>query len=126
LLPVVFPRDCQLRSSQYSLCCRIAEYQHDRARRLEEVRNKQQYDELADCTFAPDTAASRRRAPSCGSVPVRGLAAYLEKQQLAKKKVEDEEKRRAEVFILNPKAPRAKCTVAQPFQLSLEKRVRVS
>lgn len=104
-----------------ALHCRIAEYQQDKARKLEEVRNRQQYDELQDCTFAP--AINSTRAPSRSRVHVRGVASHLEKHKLAKKKVEEAEQRKAEVFILNPKAPRAKYTIAKPFDLSLKKRV---
>jgi hypothetical protein len=106
--------------------CRIAEYQQERARRLEEVRNAQQYCELAPCTFAPEINSSRRAggADAPPPPPVRGLDAYLEKQRLAKKKAEDEEKRREEVFKVHPKSPKAKYTVAEPFKLSLDKRVR--
>jgi hypothetical protein len=105
------------------LNCRIAEYQQGKARKLEEVRNRQQYDELQDCTFAPAINRNRTRAPSRGRVHVRGLATHLEKQKLAQKKAEQAEQRKAEVFILNPKAPRAKYTITKPFDLSLEKRV---
>jgi hypothetical protein len=54
---------------------------------------------------------------------VRGVASHLDKQAQARKKVEAEEQRKAEVFILHPKAPKAKYTVAQPFRLQGESRV---
>jgi hypothetical protein len=103
--------------------CRIHEYQQSKARRQEEIRHRKQYEELKDCTFQPEINR-RRPARSSSCAHVRGVASHLDKQVQARKKVEAEERRKAEVFILNPKAPKAKYTVAQPFRLQGESRVR--
>lgn len=100
----------------------MAEYQEGKARKLAETRTRQQYDELQGCTFRP--AINGRRTASRGRVLVRGVASHLEKQKAAQRKAEAAELRAAEVFILTPKTPAAKYTIARPFDLCLEKRVR--
>jgi hypothetical protein len=84
-----------------------------------------QYEELQDCTFQPEI--NRRGPPRSRSCAhVRGVASHLDKLNQARKKAEAEEQRKAEVFILHPKAPKAKYTVAQPFRLQGESRVSSS
>lgn len=100
---------------------RIHEYQEAKGRRLEEIRNRRQYDELVECTFAPainPAAAAARRASSRRPVQVRGLAAHLSKQEQAQRKAAAEAELRARLFLERPRSPRGKFTIAKPFNLS--------
>lgn len=105
--------------------CRIHEYQEAKGRRLEEIRNRQEYDELTECTFAPaiNPAAAAGRATR-KAVQVRGLAAHLGKQEQAQRKAAAEAELRSRLFLERPRSPRAKFTIARPFKLSNAKPVR--
>jgi hypothetical protein len=108
--------------------CRIHEYQDGRSRKLEEVRNRREWAELQECTFAPktNTRKPQSRASSQTPVLVRGLAAHMSKLERAKKMAAEEAARRAKVFLEEPKAPRAKFTIAKPFNISDNNPVRLS
>eukprot|EP00892_Ulva_mutabilis_P001891 jgi/Ulvmu1/11702/UM008_0113.1 len=108
---------------------RIHEYREEKGRKLEEIRNRREFDELAECTFAPAVnprAAAARRAASRKPVLVRGLAAHLGKQEQAQRKATEEAELRARLFLERPRPPRAKFTIAQPFKLSNAAPGRVS
>ncbi|KAG2497455.1 hypothetical protein HYH03_004610 [Edaphochlamys debaryana] len=89
---------------------------------LMEAKALKEYEELKECTFTP---AINRTAPKpAGPVPVPGLGRHLELKELARRKREAEEARKAEVWNLRPKSPgppRGGPTVPQPF--SFENRV---
>lgn len=99
---------------------RIHEYQDGRCRKLEAVRNRREWAELQECTFAPktNTGKPRSRASSQAPVLVRGLDAHMGKQERAKKMAAEEAARRSKIFLEEPKAPRAKFTIAKPFNIS--------
>lgn len=101
--------------------CRIHEYQEAKGRKLEQIRNRREYEELCECTFAPavnSRQAEARRAASRRPVLVRGLSTHLDKQQNAQRKAAEEAETRARLFLERPRSPRAKFTIARPFNLS--------
>lgn len=95
-----------------------------KARRLEQVRSRQQYDELQECTFAPATNAGKAAPAATGPVLIRGLSNHLEKQKAAAKQAEELRRREEEVFMTHPKGPVTKFTVPQPFHFKTHNPVR--
>jgi hypothetical protein len=79
---------------------------------------------MQECTFAPKTNKARSRASSQAPVLVRGLDAHMSKYERAKKMDAEEAARRAKVFLEEPKTPRAKFTIAKPFNISDNNPVR--
>jgi hypothetical protein len=112
--------------------CRIAEYQDSRSRKLEEVRNRRQFAELEECTFAPalrPPGAPRARASSASRsrpVVVRGLDGFMGRQERARQLAAEAAARRCKVFHEAPRAARAKFTIAQPFNISDNHPVRAT
>jgi hypothetical protein len=100
------------------------EYMECKARRLEEVRSRQQYDELQECTFAPATNAGKPAPAASGPVLIRGLSNHLEKQKAATKLQQEQRRREDEVFMTKPKDPVSKFTVPRPFAFSTSNPVR--
>ncbi|GIL54738.1 hypothetical protein Vafri_10453 [Volvox africanus] len=88
---------------------------------LTEARALKEYEELKECTFTP--AINRTVPKPNGPIAVPGLGRHMELKELARKKREAEEARKAEVWNLRPKSPgpRAGITVPRPF--SFEARV---
>lgn len=103
----------------------MAEYEQDKAQRLAAVRSQKQFAELAECTFAPALHHRPRRHGSAAGEPppVKGMAGFLERKKQAQQRVEEEAARAAQVFKTNPQGPKARCTQAQPFQLSSDRKV---
>lgn len=92
-----------------------------RERRLAERRRAQEYLELKDCTFHPQTSKrpnSNKTSRQTKPVVVRGLGRFLELKALQKQKDLALERREREVFH-RPYRPRA-FTVVEPFKLSHE------
>ncbi|GIL80181.1 hypothetical protein Vretimale_12978 [Volvox reticuliferus] len=88
---------------------------------LTEARALKEYEELKECTFTP--AINRTVPKPNGPIAVPGLGRHMELRELARKKREAEDARKAEVWNLRPKSPgpRAGITVPRPF--SFEARV---
>ncbi|KAG2424445.1 hypothetical protein HXX76_014498 [Chlamydomonas incerta] len=101
----------------------VAEAAHKlRSSILMEARALKQYEELKECTFTP--AINRQGPPrAAGPVAVPGLGRHMELKDMARRKREAEEARKAEVWNQRPKSPgpRVGVTVPQPF--SFEQRV---
>ncbi|PNW79558.1 hypothetical protein CHLRE_08g358567v5 [Chlamydomonas reinhardtii] len=101
----------------------VAEQAHKlRSSILVEARALKEYEELKECTFAP--AINRQGPPpAAGPVAVPGLGRHMELKEMARRKREAEEARKAEVWNQRPKSPgpRVGVTVPQPF--SFEQRV---
>lgn len=75
-----------------------------------------EYREMLECTFAPEV---NRQAPDFSRpVAVPGLGRYLELQQAARKKREEQAALEAAIFLENCEGPKQLFTVPQPFQLS--------
>lgn len=51
-------------------------------------------------------------------VMINGLGRHMERQHMARKQKEEQQKREAEVFLLNPKSPRQLFTIPKPFKLA--------
>ncbi|GFR49740.1 hypothetical protein Agub_g11897 [Astrephomene gubernaculifera] len=99
---------------------------HEQANKLRssillEARAMREHEELKECTFTP--AINRTVPKHSGDVTVQGMDRHLELKELARRKREADEARKAEVWHLRPKSPgpRVGVTVPQPF--SFEKRV---
>jgi hypothetical protein len=99
---------------------------HEKARvrrmKQEQAINNKEYDEIKDCTFKPTVNQGIPKASS-QVVVVRGLGRYMELQELAQKKTQDQLEREAQVFGLGHKfAPNLNAsdiyTIPEPFDLS--------
>lgn len=95
-----------------------------RLRRLkhEQVMNNREYEEIKDCTFKPTINQGVPKSIN-EVVVVRGLGRFMELQELAVKKTQDQLEREAQVFGLGHKfAPNLNTsevyTIPEPFDLS--------
>ncbi|KAG2430996.1 hypothetical protein HYH02_013527 [Chlamydomonas schloesseri] len=125
--PAINPRSASLgrqrRGSLVLASADVAEQAHKlRSSILMEARALKEYEELKECTFTP--AINRQGPPrTAGPVAVPGLGRHMELKEMARRKKEAEEARKAEVWNQRPKSPgpRVGVTVPQPF--SFEQRV---
>lgn len=91
--------------------------------RLLEQKREQEFAELRECTFTP--AVNVPRSVPIGSshvggrVVIRGLSRHLEKQEMAKRQIEELREREAKVFLQDADRIRPEpYTVPEPFNLS--------
>ncbi|KAG1657311.1 hypothetical protein FOA52_009145 [Chlamydomonas sp. UWO 241] len=91
----------------------------ERARRLAEARAQQEYEELRECTFAPEV--NRPPPRDLGTPRVAGLSGvqrHLELAALARKQQEDKAKVEAKVWWREPKGNDSLFTVPRPFNFN--------
>ena len=88
--------------SKADMKAKLAEKARERRMKQEKQRMDREYDELKDCTFTP---VINHNIPEAHNevVVVRGLARYMELQELAQKKTMDQIEREVEVFGLGHK-----------------------
>jgi hypothetical protein len=85
---------------------------------MEQMRKNKEYENLKDCTFTPNIIRSPPPGASNAPILVRGLGRFLEKQELARKKLQEQKDREEKVFIKSVGALTRNYTVPEPFQLS--------
>ena len=105
-------------SDPASIVERTEQYKKRREKKLQEKRDEQEYNEIKDCTFAPEL---NRHVPTAakGPVVVRGLGRFLELKELSKRLQEEKERRENKAFKTSKrKQYRGYVTVPKPFRLS--------
>eukprot|EP01006_Ploeotia_vitrea_P017088 TRINITY_DN48127_c0_g1_i1.p1 TRINITY_DN48127_c0_g1~~TRINITY_DN48127_c0_g1_i1.p1 ORF type:complete len:752 (+),score=95.83 TRINITY_DN48127_c0_g1_i1:286-2256(+) len=120
--------DSNLSVCSSSICATSIEYHQEKEERLNKARREKQYEQLKKCTFHPEVARYKPKAPK--TVRVAGLDKYLQKCQQAKQMELDKKKREQEVFKTNigkeskkdgnstPATSNAlKYTIPKPFKL---------
>eukprot|EP00762_Andalucia_godoyi_P002782 ANDGO_04487.mRNA.1 hypothetical protein PPTG_05772 len=90
----------------------------EKERRLDELRKAAEYEQLRECTFKPEVKGTGPKQAQ-GPILIRGLGRYLERQENARKKVEDLKEREEKAFMVNVTSGSSghPFTIPQPFQL---------
>eukprot|EP00775_Hariotina_reticulata_P002305 gene2305-2613_t len=94
---------------------RLSSCQLSKQHKAEESISFQQYQELQQCTFAPQITGPAPKQQ--GPVLVRGLGRFMELKAMAKQQQEEKANIEAKVFKTNPQGSRQPFTVPQPFRL---------
>ncbi len=121
-----------------SLLVQIEMERQQKAVKLNMMKKKLEYDEVQTCSFKPEIKSTVPRTVYNGPTvtqdvdeafgsSIKGLGRFMEKQELARKKAEEQKLRESKVFGLNPSAKAGKpYTIPQPFNLSYEMSARKS
>ncbi|KAE8305984.1 hypothetical protein GL50803_0017011 [Giardia duodenalis] len=121
-----------------SLLVQIEMERQQKAVKLNMMKKKLEYDEVQTCSFRPEIKSTVPRTVYNGPTvtqdvdeafgsSIKGLGRFMEKQELARKKVEEQKLRESKVFGLNPSGKTGKpYTIPQPFNLSYEMSARKS
>lgn len=101
-----------------SIVERTEAYKKRREKKLQEKRDEQDYNEIKDCTFAPELNTHVPNSAK-GPVVVRGLGRFLELKELSKRLEEEKQRRANKAFKTSQrKQYRGYVTVPKPFRLS--------
>lgn len=115
-----------------SLLVQIEMERQQKAVKLNMMKKKLEYDEVQTCSFKPEIKSTVPRTVYSGPTvtqdvdeafgsSIKGLGRFMEKQELARKKAEEQKLRESKVFGLNPSTKAGKpYTIPQPFNLSYE------
>lgn len=103
-----------------ALIDRITELQRQRDALWQQQRAAAEYEEVSECTFAPET--NKKRPRHQGPIVVRGLGRHLELSELRRRKEDERKQKQEEVFHENPQPPKNGRTVTEPFKLRSEHR----
>lgn len=121
-----------------SLLVQIEMERQQKAVKLNMMKKKLEYDEVQTCSFKPEIKSTVPRTVYSGPTvtqdvdeafgsSIKGLGRFMEKQELARKKAEEQKLRESKVFGLNPSTKAGKpYTIPQPFNLSYETSARKS
>ncbi|EFJ49725.1 hypothetical protein VOLCADRAFT_104176 [Volvox carteri f. nagariensis] len=124
--PAINPRSASLGRQRRGSLVLASVDGHEQANKLRssiltEARALREYEELKECTFTP--AINRTVPKPTGPIAVPGLGRHMELRELARKKREADEARKAQVWHLQPKSPGPCAGITVPRPFSFETRV---
>ena len=112
-------------SDASTILSQIEEKRREKMDQIEEGQRNKEYEELKECTFAPQTNTRRRRKKKEGTLPsqrvvVRGLGRFLELKALKRKQESEQKERESKQFDRHTSYTPRSHTVPEPFHLSYQ------